>query len=1268
MVKNKTKKEVNKYLNKKALVSYCQIFILIVASFAFSYAIGEIYGGKDETILDNNLEVKKSEIFSLTIRIIWNFFKPDFIKSVDALGLGEVCCEETVTGNTCAEIPEENCKIGVRKVLSSCSSTEFCKPGCCVSPTNGLCNKGTTKRDCELSGGKFSQDANCNIQECNKGCCKIGTNTLFTTQANCIWEGNLQGQQMETNWDAEVNSYVKCLLLADKNKDGACVYKLEEQTKCIKTSLEACLDRTGSEANFYANTLCSTLSLNTTCTSKHHKDCVASEEDVYWFDSCNNKEDIAKDCDFYRGNYCKKTGTDADCKDIRCDTNGDGVNDRANGESWCSYDGAIGDGKDPAGSRHVKHICAMGTERLAPCSDYRNEICVQEDSSINGKSFSQAACRTNQWRQCLEYNREKNTEKLVSKCEKNVDCKIKNIDMTTSSGGKGDFKFKVCLPQYPPGLDVNPSGLYDEEGNLNLDSYFDSTSGQQVCDMATTTCTTTWQCCLIFFIPVCWCIANCDCHTGKFPKDMNDFCTRLGDCGSYINYIGKATNEGHNVNGYKAPSKLSDGEIQAMSKYADVVPEPAKPGDYSFFEETLDISGLRAIESGGSGNFSAFERELMESAGAYGSPLLMKILKEKVNETSASSGLVPSTTTLSRFGSVGSIQSLLLSQNPYSKPSAPPDLSMPIALIGGLITYLISQSIIATMLVSLLFFLIFGPCWIEEHDVNFYCMQWEPPVGGDDCNECNKLDVPCTEYRCESLGQSCQLINKGTGKEICVTKPENETLPVITPFQTAITKGYSYSQVSENWIKIINDSDSSGCIEPWTKVEFGIKVSPFAKCRFGDNPEQSYSQMANIFGPKGNYILPAHLNELFFISPESYKSRIQMSDEQIRALCESGNIRTLNDFVGQLPANFRENLTPEQRALLEQYENGQRNINCEEDYKKVFQMTDSELQTLGKKDIYVRCKTTSGKINPVPYHIEACVKPGPDLTPPRISPITTPLNGAYLKYDEREKDITVYTNEPSECKWSTKPGLKFEQMENSMTCDIMPNSKNLGKFPCTSKITGLNNNTKIYIKCKDFSDKKNEMTEDFVFEFKLSSSVLSISDIIPKNGDTRTVNVEPASVELKLRTSGGANDGNAVCNFSGRNGRYGDYFNYRNANGSNIHGYQVTLGQGSHTIDFSCIDVAGNIAVNSTSFNIDVDRFGPNIIRIYYDGGLKIATSENAECRYSFQRTANFENATRMGGDGYEHNAGWVAKTYYIQCRDNFGNMGSRISAKPLFR
>ncbi len=1190
MEKEMIKREM--VLSKEAWMSYFQISLLIVGMFAFSYVAGEVFGDTDNLLQD---EISDSS-FSLLGRLD-NFGDIFEVKGVGLVSaqVGGGCCEETKDGQTCQEVPQDQCDSGF--IPTSCESTGSCQLGCCISPTKGLCSEGTPKIVCENGGGEFKNDEACNIQECRKGCCVVGSESFFTTEANCQWEGNTQNRDLPTDWRPDITSDYQCRFLTEKNKEGACLYESEGEKRCLLTSLDECFSRTGSVANFVKDKFCSDPELDTICKAKDHKTCIAGEEDVYWFDSCGNKEDIAEDCDFYRGSYCKLAGGKASCEDIRCDTNGDGLKDRANGESWCSYDGKIGEGKDTVGSRHVKHICYLGTERIAACSDFRNEICVQEDVDLDGKKFSQAACRVNRWRECVDFNNIENVESMVKKCEANVDCKVKHIDMTK---GKGDFKFSVCLPNYPPGLDLLRDDLYNEDGSLT-DAYNRATPTDNICGGASQTCTEDWVWTL--FGPIC--ISNCDCHSSSFTKEMNDFCTSLGDCGAYTNYIGDTTDTAYMVSsdGHVKPPRIS-AAVFGHSKNANAYTgPPAPPGDFGFFA-TLNPELLPASMPDGKiteGNLSAFQRELLSSAGAFGSPLLLKVLTEDSNASSVAGAVISTGIMgLARFtGATSSVKAGIAAQIAGTKKEK--DFSSMIgAMIAGLIGGIIGQMMAGTIgamiggLLGFLFFLAI-PFTI---DIKFTCSLWDPPDGGAKCNECNKLGVPCTEYRCESLGQLCRLINKGSKNELCKAKPSNETFPVIKPFEAVISEGYEYSNVNPDGFSVVNKTDQ-GCLEPYTSVDIGIKVEPFAKCRVGTDPRDKYEEMSEIFGPKGNYVLPAHLTRLFFPSPEAFKNVYNLTEEQIREM--------------------------------------------------------------GENDLYVKCKTGSGRVNPNPFEIKTCIRPGPDLTAPLIG-ITTPKTGTYIQYGIEEQEVVFYVNEPSECKWNLED-QEFDDMENQMECETNPVKYELFGLPCSATLTGLNENDKFYFKCRDLSENSNTMSESFVFELQNSLTELKIDEVIPKRGSIITSSVEPASAVLKLSTSGGV-DGKAICNWTG-NG-FEDSFRYNEIDGSQIHEYSLTrLSRGRWNINFMCADRAGNNAESSTFFDVRIDSFGPRIVRIYFENGLKVVTSESAECKYSFDRNFNFDEATGMGSDGLNHFAGWASKTYHVQCKDDFGNKGRRIRIKP---
>jgi hypothetical protein len=335
-------------------------------------------------------------------------------------------------------------------------------------------------------------------------------------------------------------------------------------------------------------------------------------------------------------------------------------------------------------------------------------------------------------------------------------------------------------------------------------------------------------------------------------------------------------------------------------------------------------------------------------------------------------------------------------------------------------------------------------------------------------------------------------------------------------------------------------------------------------------------------------------------------------------------------------------------------------IPSQEAFKKEYNLTETQSKKIGAIDLHVKCRSANGATNEASYSIKSCVKPGPDVTPPYVTQ-AIPASGSYLGFGQDTKNISVWVNEPSDCKWSFND-LSYEQMENSMSCDKGLYNGGLFGWACHTDLKGLDANNKVFIKCMDDSENKNTMQQSYAYELVKSKSALSIEDFRPANGSEVVISVEPVSFDLELKTSGGADNGVAVCSWSG-NG-YADQFKETAAM---YHKYKVTTAsRGDYHITFTCIDNGYNIATASTSFKVTVDNSGPFITRMYYEGGLKVITNEDAECRYSFDKKALWENSTQMSDAGRDHTTEWMPNTYYIQCKDTFENLGGKVAVKPV--
>jgi hypothetical protein len=155
---------------------------------------------------------------------------------------------------------------------------------------------------------------------------------------------------------------------------------------------------------------------------------------------------------------------------------------------------------------------------------------------------------------------------------------------------------------------------------------------------------------------------------------------------------------------------------------------------------------------------------------------------------------------------------------------------------------------VVIMIISLLF----GGSKCKPVKVKFTCEPWQPPSGGSDCSKCNNDPLkPCSQYRCESLGAACKIVNAGTTEEMCAEdNPGDLTAPTITPELGTISDGTKYSEIGSKGFKIT--SLQNGCVDAYTNLVWGINTNELSQCKF-DTEMNSFDDMAYDFGA-GNYV------------------------------------------------------------------------------------------------------------------------------------------------------------------------------------------------------------------------------------------------------------------------------------------------------------------------------------------------------------------------------------------------------------------------------
>jgi len=1255
-------------LKAKAGMSFLEIMILVIGIFAFSYLIYQ-----PVKILDNNQEWKKalkqktelekskpSLTAVLIASLIEQFTKP-ILPRVSAQDSSLSTCKLDKQGAVCQEYPSISCDENCQEPCFPGKREDFseCKLGCCIND-DGKCITSSPKAECEAGGNEWKDDKGCSpgkVPECKLGCCVLGSRVkALVTEKQCEFFSANAG--VEIDYRPNLGE-PECLGLALTQVKGACVIG----NTCRFVTEQECVGLSGGLNNFYENLLCTNPDLNTTCTRTKETTCIEGKDEVYFVDSCGNPANIydaskindddywsrvynsdevcgdndkdasagskvCGNCNYFFGTKCKNyQDANADkpnygefiCADMNCKgapASGGGKQDRRNGESWCVYDGYIGEGKDVAGSRHWKLSCIDGEVKVEPCADFRNEICVESEVDIGrGKKFSAASCRLNRWQECINYNTQDSTNQdLINKCEKNEDCFVGKVNVD-------EFKFNYCSPNYPPGFDLKR----DAEINQNSGK----SNSEAICGMAS-------QKCIVIYekkISGWKCIVNCDCETAKFTNQMNDFCTSLGDCGGYVNIEGKYNDDGYKV--VNAP-KLGNNKINKYRSYAKAIEgQKAEPGDFSEI-----LSGLLGIPEGlgeandeiGDSGAEKFVGGVMGgvgvayvigvatqlstgflSLGALGLEAANAGFVAALTELGLSTGVAVGFTNALGGAGLGAVAGIVVAKLFGLQGDAALIVVVTGAVVGAVAAAMTSilmgglYGLIAAVIMAILM-LLFGIGKTKKVVVKFECKPWQPPIGGDDCDKCNEGFKTCSKYRCQSLGQACEFLNEGTGNEICVASKNDNKAPEIKPWEQALTAGYKY-ELTSNGFKIRQEDDE--CIPEFTPISFGISTNKPSQCKYEVMSTSNYDAMENYFGGSNLFI---------------YNHTMALSLPSVESIAEQFNITTQN--------------------IIEKY---------------------------GNLKFYIRCQDTHGNFNLNEYLIDMCIKQGPDTTPPRINKFE-PASNSYLKFNETEKNITIYVNEPAECRYSLQD-KDFELMENSMNCEIDLQEQTIYGWKCYDKLRGLSSGeNKFYFRCKDkpwlesdFDPVKNQTRfanqQSTEYILKISENKLRIDSLKPNS--TIVAGGEPISVTLEAKTSGGAENGKASCYYKfSETGTPILFFNTF----SDIH-TQVfsSMFSGLHIIYVECEDVAGNKAEAITNFKLELDTKPPKVIRIYRRAGnVYLYTDENSECSYSFKNCRFlFENGTLMsGGFSQQHTVDWTANTYYIKCRDAWGNGPAGCSIK----
>lgn len=1138
----------------------------------------------------------------------------------------QACCLQRTDGAICQLATQDQCSSGWKGV-SSCAVVSECTLGCCIDSERGTCGGQTTKAKCDADGGNFiAGDANCETNQCKKGCCTVGTLTDYLNNLECQFLENALGEKAVFSLSITQG---QCKGMEDFVDELACVTIQTDGTNaCQITTPEEC-EAIGGEPKWNGE-LCSNPTLETDIDGEHHKVCIPGRDEVFWADSEGNIENIwwqnpsdpsynlffkekeescnpsganinsatCGNCNRALGSTCGEVNGDIRCISLDCaDAPGTlGPEDRKNNDEWCVYNSVVGEGKDVPGSEHYKYSCVNGEVVTERCDagqqdSARVKVCTQEEIELSGgRTLSTANCIEADQYTCLELN--ENPFGLKEECEKRPNCYYKPFNF--GRGESGGF----CLPQFPLGFGTRGDELPDASEYCHIGNYGDPADSNNNCMKIRKK---SW------FGGGYSCKAGCQCDSIDFTRTMNDICTSIGDCGASANIEGRVTDRGYKVTG-GAP-RLTDEMLEELRIFAI-------PRDYylSLSQIEIDNNILVAFIAFVDGEAyrldnliyqifwadigSGFESFIEGYEDAFTEPEFKEAVASEVGAFNSY---------LENSGKPAITNELRAEVTPSS--SVKVELGFWGELLGGK---------------------------IKKHRYTFECKPWVAPSNGDDCHLCNGDRETCTKYSCEARGLLCDYVEENEGNpdaDLCIALEDNLAAPIITPWPEVLTSGFRFgneeSPTESSAGSVELRTQENKCLPLREKVNIGIKTSENAQCiiYFGE-PQQTpfYEELegeyfAQVDGEEFGGYVTEHQRVVQITEAETLFKEILMALDE-----EDNDITTIQEFD----------------ELLGE-------INEESN----------------RYNMYIRCIDLSGHSDPRDYLIESCADAsGEDRWEPQIR-FTTPATGSYTPFDLSSQVVDFIIDEPANCRWSSEQNVPFDSMTNEMVCADNWAARIPGKgWPCTTELTGITKEeNKFYVKCRDWpalegivgsESRRNTMQTDYVYTLKKYKDKIKIDSVKPSASFETGASI--TSKDLEVRTSGGGNT--HTCKFS-----VNGFSNLNLMWKTGVKGIHtqpgVLFAPGQNSLFIRCSDETGDSAQKQIDFEVIFDNAPSQIARVWQDGGfIHYVLTEPGRCWYSEVGCSNIkENGNLVGMLAYQKISAVKGMRYYILCEDEFGNV-----------
>ncbi|MBI4159030.1 hypothetical protein HY500_02100 [Candidatus Woesearchaeota archaeon] len=528
------------------------------------------------------------------------------------------------------------------------------------------------------------------------------------------------------------------------------------------------------------------------------------------------------------------------------------------------------------------------------------------------------------------------------------------------------------------------------------------------------------------------------------------------------------------------------------------------------------------------------------------------------------------------------------------------------------------------------------------------------------CEICNSKLMPCSEYYCKSLGQSCQYLKEE--KKCIEVESDDRSAPIIQRcFAKDLGTRADYSVESTNaGCKVTNE------VPAFSTLAIKFDLDEVSSCKLFSSPGQNLESnglvLDNGFFDKEHFLLfdirNASLQTIqgcrdgtlctgyirckdkannamaadYFVNFKLKEAPDIEKPIIVSTLVNNGasvasNVNEVDFFMhvddktGVGECRYNKNLD----SNLEQMPEDQK-FNCENQYDafKAGYKCNTRLRGIeaGKDNkYYFRCRDSSPQRNTMDVGYEFIIK---GTNPLEITSHTLPTGEILTPL----QTLSVTTTDKSDCSYKLD---NKEEQDFGIT----------GATTNTQQLTLSIGSHNLNVVCTD--EAGNQVTTSSAFN--VNTPDLIIKEINPNNTSVYT-NIVPFTV----KTSGGVyQDGNSTCSYGS-----GFRFSKNILSTETVHETNISLTDGVHDVSITCSDGFKQAVVNT---RLEVNgRAYPQLIRVYTSGGaLIVNTDQPAVCGFSTKvKEFNLADSVKMDSSTNTQHQLQLGKegVYYVKCED----------------